>query len=50
MAEIPKDGNGVRRAFSDLAEAAVKLASVASTEASSADRFEAVSFDFRTIL
>jgi hypothetical protein len=28
MAEIPKDGNGVRRAFSDLAEAAVKLASV----------------------
>jgi hypothetical protein len=34
LAEILKDGNGVRRAFSDLAKAAVKLASVASSEES----------------
>ena len=32
MAEILKDGNGVRRTFSDLAKAAGQLAEVASTE------------------
>lgn len=41
MTEIFKDGNGVRRALSDLAKAAVKLASVASTEADWMIRFGA---------
>jgi hypothetical protein len=35
MAEIVEDGNGAKLAFSNLAKAAVKRASVASTEFSS---------------
>ena len=42
MAEILKDGNGVRRTFSDLAKAAVQLAEVASTCASLLVCFAAV--------
>jgi hypothetical protein len=34
MAEIVEDGNGAKRAFSNLAKAAVKLAAVASSAAS----------------
>jgi hypothetical protein len=42
MAEIVEDGDGAKRAFSNLAMAAAKLASVASTDASWLDFLDAV--------
>ena len=41
MAEILKDGNGVRRTFSDLAKAAVQLAEVASLAVTKESEFAA---------
>jgi hypothetical protein len=47
MAEIAHDDNGAKRAFSNLAKAAAQPSSGASTCASSADRFAAVSIGLR---